>query len=99
MAREAPFHHRVSPDELMQAAEAVAESGAKQVVHAHGKELAITPHHEAKRADQPTRRRRKTGILRPDDPLLRLAGIADSGIPGGISGKKHEYIGKALRHT
>ena len=42
-------------------------------------------------------RRRKTGVVRADDPLFRLIGIGRSGIPGGISGKKHEALGR-LRH-
>jgi hypothetical protein len=43
-------------------------------------------------------RRRKTGIVRTDDPLFRLIGIGRSGIAGGIAGKKHEALGR-LRHT
>lgn len=43
-------------------------------------------------------RRRKTGVLRANDPLFGLIGIGRSGIPGGISGKKHEALGR-LRHT
>ena len=37
-------------------------------------------------------------VLTKDDPLFGLIGIGDSGIPGGISGKKHEALGR-LRHT
>jgi hypothetical protein len=37
-------------------------------------------------------------LLTEDDPLFGLAGIGDSGIPGGISGHKHEALGR-LRHT
>jgi hypothetical protein len=32
-----------------------------------------------------------------DDALFRLIGIGKSGIPGGISGKKHEYLARAYR--
>jgi hypothetical protein len=32
-----------------------------------------------------------------DDALFRLIGIGRSGIPGGISGKKHEYLARAYR--
>ena len=32
-----------------------------------------------------------------DDPLFQLIGIGRSGIPGGVSGKKHEYLAKAIR--
>jgi len=44
-------------------------------------------------------RRRSSGrILQEDDGLFGLIGIGDSGIPGGVSGKKHEVLGR-LRHT
>ena len=45
-----------------------------------------------------TPRRRKSGVVRADDPLFGLIGIGRSGIPGGIAGKKHEALGR-LRHT
>ena len=32
-----------------------------------------------------------------DDALFRLIGIGKSGIPGGVSGKKHEYLAHAYR--
>ena len=32
-----------------------------------------------------------------DDALFRLIGIGRSGIPGGVSGKKHEYLARASR--
>jgi hypothetical protein len=32
-----------------------------------------------------------------DDALFRLIGIGKSGIPGGVSGKKHEYLARAYR--
>ena len=32
-----------------------------------------------------------------DDALFQLIGIGKSGIPGGISGKKHEYLARAYR--
>lgn len=32
-----------------------------------------------------------------DDALFRLIGIGKSGIPGGVSGKKHEYLVRAYR--
>ena len=36
--------------------------------------------------------------LTEDDPLFRSIGSARSGIPGGISGRKHEYQLKAYRY-
>ncbi|MDO8674063.1 MAG: hypothetical protein Q7O66_21840 [Dehalococcoidia bacterium] len=32
-----------------------------------------------------------------DDALFDLIGIGESQIPGGVSGKKHEYLAKAYR--
>lgn len=32
-----------------------------------------------------------------DDALFRLIGIGKSGITGGVSGKKHEYLAKSYR--
>ena len=46
------------------------------------------------------KRKRRTGILTDGDPLFRMIGIGNSGIPGGVSGKKHEYLARAYRaHT
>src|SRR5437879_3251009 len=40
---------------------------------------------------RPRRRRASgSGTVTQDDPLFRLIGIGKSGIPGGVSGKKHE---------
>ena len=44
------------------------------------------------------RGRTKGRVLTEDDPLFQLVGIGDSGIPGGLSGKKYEALGR-LRHT
>lgn len=44
------------------------------------------------------RARRGNGRLKADDALFDLVGIGDSGIEGGVSGRKHEALGK-LRHT
>lgn len=88
----------------MEAAESAARTGRRQIVYVNGTPLAIAPVRQssARNGSEPKppapRRRRKTGLLKPDDPIFRLIGIADSGIPGGISERKHEYLGK-LRHT
>ncbi len=47
-----------------------------------------------------TRLRRSPSRARPvtrDDALFRLIGIGRSGIPGGISAKKHAYLAGAYR--
>jgi len=47
---EASFQHTISPDELMQAVEAVAENGRRRVVHVRGTAVDIIPHTPTKRA-------------------------------------------------
>ncbi len=45
-------------------------------------------------------KRKRSSRARPvteDDPLFRLIGSGETGVPGGISGKKHEYLAKAYR--
>ncbi len=104
MAQELNQPHTISPAELMQAAEAVARSGRRQIVRIDGKRLTIAPLRPADadltrepKAGKP-RKNRERGTFTSDDALFRLIGIGDSGIEGGISARKHEYLGK-LRHT
>jgi hypothetical protein len=37
-------------------------------------------------------KKKRSGVLKPDDPLFDLIGIGRSGIPGGVSGRKHEAL-------
>ena len=50
---------------------------------------------------RPVRARRKRSTkgqpLTEHDPLFRLIGIGKSDVPGGVSGKKHEYLARAYR--
>ena len=39
----------------------------------------------------------KTQPVTSDDALFRLISIGKSRIPGGVSGKKHEYLARAYR--
>ncbi|MBM2826191.1 MAG: hypothetical protein HW403_255 [Dehalococcoidia bacterium] len=80
------------PD-LVRIAEEVQKTGEPRILKRDQEDIAqITPVKPA------GKRRVRGGVLTKDDPLFRLIGIAKSGIPGGISGKKHEYLGRALRH-
>src|ERR671929_1470470 len=47
----------------------------------------------------PAKKRAKTKAkpVTSEDALFRLIGIGKSGIPGGVSGKKHEYLARAYR--
>jgi hypothetical protein len=42
-------------------------------------------------------RKRRTGVLEPDDPLLDLVGAFESNAPGGVSADKHEALLRAKR--
>jgi hypothetical protein len=42
-------------------------------------------------------RKRRTGILAPEDPLLDLVGAFESNVPGGVSADKHEALLRAKR--
>lgn len=80
--------------ELERLAEQVKTTGKPYLLKRDGDELALlTPLKRAKRT------RPKSGLVTKDDPLLRLIGIGRSGIPGGVSGKKHEYLAGAYRPT
>jgi hypothetical protein len=80
--------------ELVRLVEEVRASGKSRVLRRDKENLAIL---------RPVRSRKKASPQpRPvtrDDPLFRLVGIGQSGIPGGISEKKHEYLLKAYRST
>jgi hypothetical protein len=89
-----PLDIRQVPDLAALLDEVEATGKRRRIVRDNRDVVVLTP---TKRA-APRPRRRKTGVVRADDPLFRLIGIGRSGIPGGISGKKHEALGR-LRHT
>ena len=78
--------------ELLNIAEQVRATGQPCVLKRKDEELAVlTPVAPARQ----TRPRR--GPLSKDDPLFELIGIGRSGIAGGVSAKKHEYLARAYR--
>lgn len=78
--------------ELLRIAREVRETGESRLLKSDGEELAVlTP------VQPPRRTRPRRGSLTKDDPLFSLIGIGRSGIPGGVSGKKHEYLARAYR--
>lgn len=95
--------------DLLTAAEEVAKTGKRRVIRTGRKPLAVLVPYEAPvkaskedgntPEEKPKRPRRKTGILTLDDPIFRWAGSGDSGIEGGISGRKYEYMAQHMRHT
>ena len=80
------------PDTL-QIARQVKSSKQPQVLSCDGEEIAVVMP-----LPQPAPRSRKGGAFTKDDPLFKLIGIGKSGIPGGVSGRKHEFLAKAMRH-
>ena len=92
MAKE-PNHIDISSiPELLSLAQEVRRTNEPRILKEDSEDLAILstvlPKKRAKTKAQPVTR---------DDALLRLIGIGKSGIPGGISGKKHEYLARAYR--
>jgi hypothetical protein len=83
----------VSPD-LARLAWEVKNNHESVVLQHAGRDLVVlTP------AAEPVKSRRRRGKpLTKDDPLFALAGSGKSGIPGGVSGHKHEFLAKAYRH-
>jgi hypothetical protein len=75
--------------ELASIADQVQATGVPAILTRDGKDVAMV---------QPVRPpRRSPSRARPvteDDPLFQLIGIGKSGIPGGMSGRKHEFLEK-----
>lgn len=76
---------------LLNIAKEIRDTGEARVIKDNGENLAIIA------PAKPMRRTRRTGIVTEDDALFRLIGIGKSGIPGGVSGRKHEYLARAYR--
>jgi hypothetical protein len=90
MAKSEPRRIEVDqvPD-LAKIADEVQATGVPAILARNGQDLAIvTPVRPPRRS--PSRARPVT----EDDPLFRLIGIGKSGIPGGMSGRKHEFLKK-----
>lgn len=79
--------------ELISIAEEVMRTNEPRLLKRDSEDLAIlspvTPRKRPKSKGQPVTR---------DDALFRLIGIGKSNIPGGVSGKKHEYLARVYRH-
>jgi len=82
--------------ELLQIVEQVQGAHEPVVLSRGSEDVAIL--RPMKRAPKRVTRGR---VLTREDPLFSLVGIGRSNIPGGVSGKKHDYVLKAYRqqHT
>jgi hypothetical protein len=92
MAKE-PKHIDISRiPELLSIAQEVRRTHEPRILQQESEDLAMLSPILPKKRSQ-TRAQPVTS----DDALFRLIGIGKSGIPGGVSGKKHEYLARAYR--
>lgn len=78
-----------SVPELLRIAEEVRASGRPRLLRRDDEDLAmVVPARPARRS--PSRARAVT----EDDALFRLIGIGETDVPGGISARKHEFLGR-----
>jgi hypothetical protein len=78
--------------ELVTLAQEVRSTNEPAVLQQDSEDLALLSPVRPKKRSQ-TRAKPVTS----EDALFRLIGIGKSGIPGGVSGKKHEYLARAYR--
>jgi hypothetical protein len=78
--------------ELRHLAEEVRETGEPRVLRRDGEDLAVLMP-----VKLPRRTSARVRSVTRDDALFRLIGIGKSGIPGGVSDKKHEQLARAYR--
>jgi hypothetical protein len=78
--------------ELLSMAQEVQSTNESRILQHESEDLALLSPVRPKTRSQ-SRAKPVTG----NDALFRLIGIGKSGIPGGVSGKKHEYLARAYR--
>jgi len=74
----------------------VEEDGTPVAALVSPEDLARLTELDAAPLPAPKRRGRAQPVTE-DDALFELIGIGDSGIPGGVSGKKHAYLARSYR--
>lgn len=77
--------------ELVRLAQEVQESRQPRALRHDGENLAILMPATLRR------RRSRGGPVTREDPLFGLIGIGKSGIEGGVSERKHEFLVRAYR--
>jgi hypothetical protein len=78
--------------ELMKLVQEVRTTNEARILQQESEDLALL---SPVRPKKPSKTMAKP--VTSEDALFRLIGIGKSGIPGGISGKKHEYLARAYR--
>jgi hypothetical protein len=78
--------------ELLKLVQEVRQTNAPTILQQEREDVALL-------SPVPAKKRAKTTAkpVTSEDALFRLIGIGKSGIPGGVSGKKHEYLARAYR--
>jgi hypothetical protein len=78
--------------ELLKLVHEVRETNEPTILQQEREDVALlSPVSAKKRANT------KAKPVTSEDALFRLIGIGKSGIPGGVSDKKHEYLARAYR--
>ena len=91
MAKE-PRHIDISSiPELQKLVHEVRQTNEPTILREESEDVALLSPVPAKK------QKAKGKAVTSDDALFRLIGIGKSGIPGGVSGKKHEYLARAYR--
>lgn len=97
MAHEAdPLTIHALP-EAAELAREVNATGKARLVQIGDDVVRLAPAPRSAKSRAPRRPRRKSGVLTREDPLFGLIGIGASGIPGGVSGSKHDALARAYR--
>ena len=92
MAKE-PRHIDISSiPELLKLVQELRQTNAPTILQQEREDVALLSPVPAKK-----RAKAKAKPVTSEDALFRLIGIGKSGIPGGVSGKKHEYLARAYR--
>jgi hypothetical protein len=92
MAKE-PRHIDISSiPELQKLVHEVRQTNEPTILREESEDMAVLSPVPAKK-----RGKTKAKPVTSEDALFRLIGIGKSGIPGGVSGKKHEYLARAYR--
>ena len=92
MAKEAIHVDITNKRELLQIVEQAQSAHQPLILSKGSEDVAIL-----RTVKRSTRRRASGNVLTREDPLFSLIGIGESNVPGGVSGRKHEYLLEAYR--
>jgi hypothetical protein len=92
MAKEPNRIDISSIPELLKLVHEVRQTNEPTILREESEDMALLSPVPAKK-----RAKTKAKPVTTDDALFRLIGIGKSGIQGGVSGKKHEYLARAYR--